>query len=103
MYLEDHALARAPYADSCRLGDVHNAVVASGDYSAQFRALGLAFPIGDALVQLDSISRDQFPFQGVRLVENGIVATNDDKACSVRCCRVCGAHKQLRFEVSWET
>jgi hypothetical protein len=91
MYLEDRALAPAcsggaPYADSCRLNSVRNAVVDSGDYAAQFCALGLAFPSGDALMQLDAITKDQFPCQGVRLVENGIVATNDGKACcQVRC------------------
>ncbi len=57
---------RAPYADTCRLSDVRNAAVASEDYSAQSCALGLAFPSGDALVQLDSISKDQFSCQGVR-------------------------------------
>ena len=83
MYLEDAALQSScgSYADSCRLSAVRDAVVNTGDYSAQFCAFGLSFPSGDALLELDAITKDQFPCQGVRLTENGIVATNDGKAC----------------------
>ena len=88
MYLEDAALQSScgSYADSCRLSAVRDAVVNTGDYSAQFCAFGLSFPSGDALLELDAITKDQFPCQGVRLTENGIVATNDGKACcQARC------------------
>ena len=86
-YLQDKTTACSTYSDGCRTSTIRDSVRTTGDYTPQFCSFGLAFPSGNALMAEDLIEKNQFPCQGVRLVENDIVSSNH----GTMCCKVAKA------------